>query len=519
MKESIAKELIDYTLERLDSIEKNYKDASQRGSQYKKVANRIHKKLTAKKKGTLTYSPNTYHSTLTRIRNAIKDTGRKHHGLTSTAKRKGYLSKAIELLPSYESELRALASMPAATVGNGRDQLKQQLHKELNDNDLDHAIEVVDGLLVDHPLVTYLIKSKARREKRAHNETESLSKKSSNVKVYNLPALLRLADENLQSDSYTSVAWALALLTGRRAAEILYHAEFKKSTEDSVMFLGQIKKRAGTHADAYLIPVLADADKIISALNRLRKMPEVAVFHGSEIELDGNTANPSKLRRRDLNRAINQRCSGVLNSRAKRLMNDKSEVFKNTRGIYARYCSDTFRVNDERWSGQNEDIFLKAILGHQSIKEVKHYRQVELKHEVSSDWLKVEEIPKAKDRDKPEAPAKQYWAGYSPIKKLRTRLDEYDADNVEVPVKVKGLDTMRNVSMKSVKAFHDNKLRFWIAENKDLAITQSAIEKNKGHTLSSGTGSVDVRVNRLTFRAWQQVVGAEAIEQYNAGKS
>lgn len=512
MSDSLRKEVIDYALNRLDVIDKKYSDLKEKQSQWRKAANKIHKDLTREVDGKTVISANTYHNYLTAVRNAIKETGRKHPALTSSLNRKGYLAHAVKELPAYANELKALANMPASTVGNGKALLKEQLHAELKGAQLDTAIEIVDGLLVDHPLVAMLVKSKAKREQRAKTEAASLTHKSQHLKQYNFPAVLALAKQSLASDSYTQVAWGIALLTGRRSGEVLHFGTFTKIDESTVLFEGQLKKRQGTPSEAYPIPVLADADLIIEAVKRLRAMPEVAVFKSGTGKYYDEEVKYSELPKHKLTLAINQRTNGVLNDRAKRLMKDPSEVFKNTRGIYARYCSDYVRPHSEQWARFNEDQFLKAILGHESVDEVKHYRQVSLAYEEQADWLKVPEEQEEKS-DKPDTqePVKKNWKAYSPIKALREKLDALDANGVVIGG--------RKVSSKSIIEFHDTKLRFWVAENPKLKITQSAIEKNKGNTLESGTGSVNVRVNRGTFQAWLYVVGADAVEAYNAGKN
>lgn len=512
MSDSLRQEVINYALNRLDVIDEKYSDLKEKQSQWRKAANKIHKDLTREVEGKPVVSANTYHNYLTAVRNAIKETGRKHPALTSSLNRKGYLAHAVKALPAYENELKALAKMPAATVGNGKAMLKEQLHAELKGAQLDTAIEIVDSLLIDHPMVAMLVKSKAKREQRAKTEAASLTQKSQHLKQYNFPAVLALAKQSLASDSYTQVAWGIALLTGRRSGEVLHFGTFTKIDQNTVLFDGQLKKRQGTQAEAYPIPVLADADLIIEAIKRLRAMPEVAVFSKGTGKYYNEDVIYSELPKHKLTLAINQRTNGVLNERAKRLMNDPSEVFKNTRGIYARYCSDTIRPHSEQWARFNEDQFLKAILGHESVDEVKHYRQVSLAYEEQADWLKVPEETEKKADSTPvdQEPVKKNWKAYSPIKALREKLDALDANGVVIGG--------RKVSSKSIIDFHDSKLRFWVAENPKLKITQSAIEKNKGNTLESGTGSVNVRVNRLTFQAWLKTVGADAVEAYNAGK-
>jgi hypothetical protein len=508
-------EAINYAITSLDHIDEKYTTASARSSQYIKVAKAIHKGLLAEKDGEYAISEYTYHNYLTAIRNAIKATGRKHPSLESKIKRKGYIATAIHALPDYESDLNAIKSMPASTIAIGKDKLKKKLHRELKGTALIEAIDIVDSILIDHPLVTYLTKPKALRESRAIKESASLTAKSQNMKTYNLPAVIKLATELLTDKSYTSVAWALAVLTGRRSVEILYHAEFKKIDSETVLFSGQAKKREGTKADAYPIPVLADSDLVINALKHLRSMNEVKVYKSGTGTFNGKEIKYSTLAKRDLNQAINQRSNGVLNDKAKRLMKDDSEVYKNTRGIYARHCSDTFRTSSKRWKGYNEDEFLKAILGHASTKEIKHYRQIELKNEEGAQWLKIVEPKKEEKKDnKPKEKAKRNTRAGKEIKQIGELIKTYGSKTVPVPVGGAGT---RNVRLSSIRKWHFEKLAIWAYENSKSEITQTVVIGNKGNTASAGTGSVDVKTNRFTFRAWAMVAG-ELLEQYNARK-
>jgi len=511
MKRMTKQDAIDYALTHLENINKRYKTNSQKTSQYIKVAKAIHKGLLSESKEEDAISANTYHNYLTAVRNAIKAKGYKHPSLLSRMKRKGYLAKVASSLPDYENELKRLASMPASTIALGKDKLKKRLHKELKGAALDDAIEALDSLLIDHPLVTYLVKSKARREQRAQAEESSLTRKSKHVKIYNFPAVISKAKSLLTDSSYSSVAWALAVLTGRRAIEILRWAEFEKVNDNTVKFSGQAKKREGTKAEPYDIPVLDKADNIIKALEYLRSMPEVKIYKSGRGQFKGREIAYSSLNKHDLNEAINQNTTGTLNAKAKNLMNDPSEVFKNTRGIYARHCSDTVRTTSEKWKGYNEDEFLKDILGHASTKEIKHYRQVELKNEKGAEWLKVREPEKEAKSDKPKKKAKRNTRAGVEIKQIGELIKSYDKKYIEVP---EG-DSVRKVRLSSVNKWHFNQLSTWAYENSKMKITQSAVSKNRGNTAKSGTGSVDVRVNRYTFRAWSQIAG-ELLENYNA---
>lgn len=502
---SIRLKLTNYLLERLDEIDANYKTASQKSSQWRKAANKVKKELRDN------LAPNTVHNYTTLINNAVKETGRKHHALTSTAMRSGYLSKAIKDLPEFESELKAVAAMPATTIDLGKAKLLKQV-RELGKGELrSRAITVVDGLLTNHPIIEMLGKSKEERLDRTEDQEKSLDQKSVKVKVYNIDHVLALATDLLESDSYTALAWAIALLTGRRSTEVIYHAEFEVIDSKTVLFTGQSKKRMGVVSESYPIPVLADSAVIIQALNRLRNMEEVALFKQGTGQLDGKTVKFSELDKLRLNRAINQRTSTALNDRAKRLMEDDSEVFKNTRNIYARYAWEVARHESDRWNGYNEDAFLKAVLGHVSPKEIKHYRQVEFKHDADSSWLKIPEpIEKKEENNEPKELVKQNRRAMAGFADMTKAINDYPDKFIQTP--------QRRVNIEKVRELH-HQLSVWASENPTLEITQTVVTKNKGNTADSGTGTMNLTANRYTFQAWVIVAGNERVNAYNKGKS
>lgn len=73
--------------------------------------------------------------------------------------------------------------------------------------------------------------------------------------------------------SYMKIAMGLAAVTGRRPGEILATAKFTSSSDDHVIFSGQLKTKDAIGArDNYEIPVLAPESEIIDALARLRSM-------------------------------------------------------------------------------------------------------------------------------------------------------------------------------------------------------------------------------------------------------
>lgn len=519
MSDSKRKQAIDYLMKRLEIIERDYKTLSQKSSQWTKAVNAVNTILLKKERSEVTgklvegRAPTTYHKDLTALRNAVRGANYKHPSLTSKRRGKGHIVNAVADYPQYADDLRAIAKMPAATINKGKADLKEKMHKELEGEELDKAIDCIDALLVDHPVVSKLRKSKARREIRMKNEQESLDlkNKNENLKKYNFPALIKTAEKLLNSSSYTKLSWAIALVTGRRSVEILYHAKFEKVDSKTLLFSGQSKKRAGTVTEAYKIPVLVNADKVVKALDRLRSMPSVSVFRTNE--------KYTSLGKIELNEAINQRTNGVLNAMAKRITSDNAEVFKNTRNIYARYCSNEIRPNSEDYP-RNEDEFLKAILGHESTREVKHYRQVELEFKENESWLKVEEKEKEKETKKKTKAKTNYRAG-SEIKAIGKLVDNYtgetdDKGHVFVSVPERN-GNVRKVKLKTIQKWHKERLRVWAYENAKMPILQTTVIKNKGNTLKSGTGSANIYTNRYTYQAWAKIAG-DLLTQYNDRK-
>ena len=303
MTDSRKKIASEYLLTRLDDIDKKYTELKDKNTQWKNAVKKVKRNLREEnEKGDIAISLNTYHNYLGDLRDAVKQTGRKHFGLTSTLARKGYLLGVIKLIPAYEEDLRGIAAMPASTIHRGVKSLKDKIKEELNGTPRNNAVAALKSLLIHHPVVMMLDKEDAEKEDRAQDKTESLERKTLSKKIYNAPKLIETAISLLNDDSYTARAWALALLTGRRSVEIMYHAEFKYLSDNTVMFSGQAKKSAGTENKPYPIPVLADSNIIIDALKSFRAMDEVSVFRTGSGSFDWNAnIKYSSLRVRDLN--------------------------------------------------------------------------------------------------------------------------------------------------------------------------------------------------------------------------
>lgn len=97
-------------------------------------------------------------------------------------------------------------------------------------------------------------------------------------------AIVAEAVRLMELPNWENIAAGLAVVTGRRVAEILSTAKFEKKSQWSVIFTGALKRRGEPVELAFEIPTLAHADRVITALNRLRaELPEAIHMETREI--------------------------------------------------------------------------------------------------------------------------------------------------------------------------------------------------------------------------------------------
>ena len=99
----------------------------------------------------------------------------------------------------------------------------------------------------------------------------------------NVNALIYRAVNLLDSREWSDIAAGLAVLTGRRSAEVLATAEFEYKTPYSVTFTGALKRRGETQTLSFEIPTLAQAEYIINALDKLRLIVDAKGMSNTEI--------------------------------------------------------------------------------------------------------------------------------------------------------------------------------------------------------------------------------------------
>jgi telomere resolvase len=101
---------------------------------------------------------------------------------------------------------------------------------------------------------------------------EALQKRKENQQLVENPtAIVERAEKLLQSDRWYDLVAGLAVVTGRRLAEILKVGRFTLQTQYTVIFEGQLKRR-DLDLKPFEIPTLVPAEEVIRAWRKLRTL-------------------------------------------------------------------------------------------------------------------------------------------------------------------------------------------------------------------------------------------------------
>ncbi|MBP5977198.1 hypothetical protein HW132_31870 [Brasilonema sp. CT11] len=157
-------------------------------------------------------------------------------------------------------------------------------------------------------------------------------------------------DVLLQSTDHKELVAGLIAATGRRPSEIYKTAEFKQVGQFEVMFTGQLKTR-GEVREGYPTYTLVESAKVIDALARLRRMPEIkAIKNLTLAEIDSGKNNK-------MNAAIKEHFTPLINP-----PHGEAELSaKNLRASYAAIAIYLFCP----WT-TSTNLFIKERLGHTS---------------------------------------------------------------------------------------------------------------------------------------------------------
>lgn len=420
-------------------------------------------------------SLNYYRTCLTDLRNVVRDSNQKHH---TTRQKRGNPNTIPSLKmhhKRYADDLSKLVNIDNDKVEAAINDLKNKIK-----NDDTYNVEKANqlfGLLGElriFPEIFYLLKPNAiERDLIAENRIKQLEKKKTNTiklsKDFIDSTIKDLLNEG-RDNEYTALAFGLALASGRRATEILFTAEFKYINNSEVEFTGQLKRRAGITAPAYKIPLLIDSETFLKAFFRLRQLDNIKELN--ELE---NT--------RDNREEVNATTVTALNDRAKFTLSDRDRTFKDSRAIYTRYCLEYIRDKNSR---NDEDHYVKNLLGHTSYAEQAHYKQFIIANEAvdmeGRESLYREELRKQKQARYERAKKRSEANAKEAAKAATTRTEKKAKADISKMIEAMGAKVdgfiVANPSRKRMRGLHD-KIANWVINNPNRQITLTALQKKE----------------------------------------
>jgi len=307
-------------------------------------------------------SISTYHAYLSDIRRYLRtETKLVHHDLRNT------VIKLQKQYSDHKDLLQGFLDADALTIGLVKSNALKSLLK-IKSDDASTLYQEVHAMPVNHVLVDSLVKDAMQTAQRNSNIDKNLQKRKQHAKTISYTAVYNAIDKLLMSNSYADLAIGIALATGRRAIEVLLTGTFKSTTsKNKIMFSGQAKKGHGVEVKPYKIPTIIDAKVIINAVDTLRQNKV----------LNKHIAVAKEATFKSTNKALNSRVAGVLNRRIKKLFDDETMVFKDTRVIAVNIAIARIFPGPE-YKNMDVNVFVKQYAGHDDDEEFKNYQHIKI---------------------------------------------------------------------------------------------------------------------------------------------
>lgn len=261
---------------------------------------------------------------------------------------------AIAALSDTESGRTAAADLAAKLRQSWVDRGFQELN-QLRPI-FDDARRQIRAKFGEHFALNYIGLTTAEYIEINNQNQDTVAARNEDVKQLENPdAIVAKAVELLDSMKWWDVAAGLAVLTGRRAGEMIATAQFVKETQWSVIFTGALKRRGELVTLSFEIPTLKNADRIIAALAKIRRELPQYTTQTSAKEV-------SETDRQRVRNAVNQHFTGLVPPR------EGDDLYTHlTRCVYAVIATFWYCP---AWVDPNE--FKAAIQGHYAILEAEN---------------------------------------------------------------------------------------------------------------------------------------------------
>jgi hypothetical protein len=143
---------------------------------------------------------------------------------------------------------------------------------------------IKDALGEDHWSLEVMGLSKQEYAEINDRKQGNVAKRNEQVQFLDDPdEIVARAVKLLGEPDWADIAAGLAVLTGRRSAELLSTAHFEVKSKWSVTFTGAVKRR-GEKGLAFEIPTLTTAKRVVTAIDKLRReLPQAVELPASQV--------------------------------------------------------------------------------------------------------------------------------------------------------------------------------------------------------------------------------------------
>ncbi|MBD2303201.1 protelomerase family protein [Nostoc sp. FACHB-190] len=277
-------------------------------------------------------------------------------------KKAEYEAKCKELSKNKDSDT-AWKNSAATNMSQIRKAIKawQETKKLTASNS--YQQQTKDGLIQQHLALSIMNYPSDFHRERMEPTNEKKAEQRSNLEPINcVDEYLQKIDELLESEDNRELTVGLIAATGRRPSEIWVTAQFLQTGQFEVEFTGQIKNK-GEEREAYKTYTLVESYKVVDALAKLRRMPEIKQLKKMTLaEVDSGFNNK-------MNAKVREHFSSLLNPP----MGESELSAKNLRASYAAITIYLFCP----WK-QSTNQFITERLGHVSDATATNYEDYQV---------------------------------------------------------------------------------------------------------------------------------------------
>ncbi len=283
----------------------------------------------------------------------------------------------------YSRMFDKIAQAKAENIKTVRGDVLSEL-ESIDSIEAEDAYNDLSVLNVHHILISKLAPTRAQSAKRKKSIADNRLTRKQHATTITYEQIELVMSECLESDDFYELATGIALATGRRAIECVHTGTFKASRRKLDISFAGVAKKSATHARGakYIIPLLIESKKIISAVEKLRNSDRYKSLRSdiANMPLD------------EQNIIINRRVAGGLNNAIRRLFDTDNLVFKDSRTIAGHIAVEKIYKTQERYKKLDIGAFRTQYFIHDTFEEAVNYEHIKIDFNASFDATKKEQL-------------------------------------------------------------------------------------------------------------------------------